>query len=117
MSFADIKATTRRNVHKEFAVPTNYYAPGSTTPIALSARLHGKLVQGGDLSGQGYSVIIENVTRLVFNREELATMNVSPANGSTVHFLDYDVWVTLDTRDPYDGPINERWALAPGSPV
>jgi hypothetical protein len=118
VDFAVIKANARRAVHQQFAVPVSYYAPGSSTVTAsLTARLHGKIVQGGDLQGGGYALIIENVTRVVFNQEEFA-LQVPPLTlqvRGKVFFPDYNVAVVLETMDPHDGPINERWSVAPAT--
>lgn len=122
MTFLDVKAQARRKVHQVFALPCSLargFRDGSG-PILLTARLHDKLAVGGDLAGGGYATIIEGVTRAIFNREELATADaglpVVLERGDHVTFFNYqgighDVTVELDARDPYDGPINERWSV------
>ncbi len=115
-SFAYLKTRMRQKAHQAFALPVVYYPTGGGPAVNLSARLHGKLVQGGDLDGQGYAAIIENVTRLVFNREELAAAvqgDLLPR--SRVYLPDYGLTLVLNIRDPYDGPINERWSVSPSS--
>lgn len=115
MSFVDLKARSRRSVHAIFAVPCTL-ANGEGS-FALTARLHGRMVVGGDLESQGYAMTLEGVFRVVFNREELATAGVSPRRGDKVTFVNYvgpgqDMGVELDARDEYDGPINEKWSVA-----
>ena len=72
---------------------------------------------GGDIESQGYSVTIEGVFRVVFNREELAIVGVRPQRGDRVIFSNYfgigqDAAVELDARDEYEGPIDEKWSVA-----
>ena len=115
MSFLDIKAQTRRTVHATFAVSCTLMTGDG--PWAVTARLHGKMMVGGDIESQGYSVTIEGVFRVVFNREELAILGVKPARGDRVTFADYigpgqDITVELDARDEYEGPIDEKWSVA-----
>jgi hypothetical protein len=115
VSFLDIKAMTRRQVHATFAVPCVLTTGDGS--FSVTARLHGKQMVGGDIESQGYSVTIEGVFRVVFNREELAILGVKPARGDRVTFADYigpgqDITVELDARDEYDGPIDEKWSVA-----
>jgi hypothetical protein len=75
------------------------------------------MMVGGDIESQGYSVTIEGVFRVVFNREELVVVGASPRRGDRVTFMDYigpnqDMAVELDARDEYDGPIDEKWSVA-----
>ena len=115
MSFLDIKARTRRQAHATFAVPCLLTTGGGS--YALTARLHGRQVVGGDIESEGYSVTIEGVFRVVFNREELATVGVHPRRGDKAVFINYigpgqDMALELDARDEYDGPITEKWSVA-----
>lgn len=71
----------------------------------------------GDLAGQGYAGIIEGVTHVVFNREELQTLGVTPLRGDGLAFANFFgagqvLTVQLDARTPYDGPIDEKWTVA-----
>jgi hypothetical protein len=115
VSFLDIKAMTRRQVHATFAVPCVLTTGDGS--FSVTARLHGKQMVGGDIESQGYSVTIEGVFRVVFNREELVALLLRPARGDRVVFPDYigpgqDMAVELDARDEYDGPIDEKWSVA-----
>lgn len=124
MTFLDLKARTRRTVHATFAVPCVLQTgEGSWN---ATARLHNKMAIGGDIESQGYAGIIEGINRVIFNREELNALDeglgVIPARGDRVTFPDHngsgmDVTVELDARDPYDGPIDEKWTVAPVSPT
>jgi signal peptidase I len=75
------------------------------------------MMVGGDMESQGYSVTLEGVFRVVFNREELAVVGTKPNRGDRVVFTDYigpgqDMAIELDARDEYDGPIDEKWSVA-----
>jgi hypothetical protein len=77
---------------------------------------------GGDMESQGYSIVLEGVFRVVFNREELALSLLRPVRGDRVVFANYigsgqDMAIELDARDDYDGPIDEKWSVASFSSV
>lgn len=119
MSFLDLKAESRRRVHDAFAVPCTFV--NSDGRFDTTARLHGRMVIGGDLNGEGFSTIIEGVFRVIFNRELLSALNnnqgVRPGRGDRVFFTDYfgtglDAAVELDARDALDGPVDEKWSVA-----
>lgn len=118
MSFLDIKTLTRRAVHLTMAVPCQYTGPDGESPVDITARLHNKMMVGGQEGGeQGYAMIIEGVTRCVFNREELADAGVTLKQRGRVLFPEYngledDVTVILEARDGYDGPVTEKWSVA-----
>lgn len=61
----------------------------------------------------GYATIVEGVTRLIFNREELAAKNVTLRQRGRISIPAYNMRLELDTRDPYDGPVTEKWSVAP----
>lgn len=125
MNFLDLKARTRRSVHSAFAVPC-VLARGErdgSSDFPLTARFHDKIAMGGDIAGQGYAGIIEGIQCVIFNREELAVGGylgapLTLARGDMITFPNYngtgqDVIVVLDIRNPYDGPIDEKWTVAP----
>jgi hypothetical protein len=117
-SFADIKKSARRAVHTAFAVPIVYYLRGTTSPAAveipLTARFQDKIIVEQDPLGAtaGFSTMLTQVARVVFNREQLAGAGISPANGDYVVFPDYDLTATLDVRDPPNGPIDDKWSVS-----
>lgn len=119
MSFLDLKTKARRSVHNAFAVPCILTNGDGSFPTV--ARLHTRMQLGGDIASEGYASIIEGVNRVVFNREQLAALDgglgVVPARGDQVVFTNYiatgmDLALELDARDTYEGPIDERWAVA-----
>lgn len=111
MSFADIKAQMRRDVHAAFALSCVYTGPGEE-PRDLTVRFHDKNRTGGDMNAQGWATVIEGVTRVSFNREELAETGVTPKQYGVLYFPDYDFTMTLSLKEPYDGPIDENWGVA-----
>lgn len=110
MSFADIKAQARQDVHDTFAVACQYRETPSSEPIDLTARLHTRIVVGGE--NGAYASIIEGVTRAVFDRAELADKTVILKRNGLVTFTDYGLTYVLDIRDPKSGPVTEKWSLA-----
>lgn len=120
MSFADIKAQMRRDVHASFAVPCHYVSAASGFDRrfdidfdgqTITARFQDRLQQSNS-GGGGWAQIIEGVTRVTFNREELEAAGIVPAQFDVVEFIDYGVSAKLQLRDPYDGPIEERWTVS-----
>lgn len=116
MSFLDVKVRTRRAVHAAFAVPCVLTSGG--VPFNITARLHNRMAIGGDIHSEGYATIIEGVTRAILNREQLAAVGATPAREDSLTFPNFlgqgqDVVVILDARDPYDGPIDEKWSVGP----
>lgn len=76
----------------------------------MFARLHSRMMVGGG-EGAGYATIIEGVTHVIFNKEELIVLNVIPKRDAFVTFPDYSQTFVLDMRDPRAGPIVEKWSL------
>lgn len=125
MNFLDLKAKGRRTVHSAFAVPCVLArgTRGGSADFPLTARFHNRMVLGGDIASEGYAGIIEGVQRVIFNREQLLVSGylgaaLVLARGDQITFADYNgsgqsVTIVLDVRDPYDGPIDEKWTVAP----
>lgn len=109
--FSEEKLIARRAVHEQFAVPAVYYEVTPGPGRGLRARLHTKIARGGDIGG-GYAEVVEGITRAVFNREELALQRITLRRNGLVLFPG-NVRVTLDIRDPYEGPLNESWTVTP----
>ena len=111
-SFAEAKANARRIVHSTFGVRALFKDSPTSTPVELQARWHSRLVLQGAIENSGAEVI-EGIDRVVFNREQLAELGISPVRLHTVSFPDYPLLGTLvlDFRRPYDGPIDEIWEV------
>lgn len=119
MSWADIRTAARRKVHQTFAVPVLYYPALSKVPLdttllgsSLTARLQNKVQIAPDAVGGGYSQILEGVTRVFFNVEDLAVLNLNPVKGDRVLFVDYGHTYRLDNKETPNGPINQKWAVS-----
>lgn len=120
MNFQSIKAASRRVVHGALSVPCTYTGPdtGAAT-VEITARLHDRIMVGGQGGGeQGYATIIEGVTRCIFNREDLTAAGITLQKRGRITFPDYngqglDMVAILDARDSYDGPVTEKWSVAP----
>jgi hypothetical protein len=110
-NFAAAKASARRTVHSTLAVQAFYKANSTSTPVEITARWHSGLAQHGQVNGQGAQVV-EGVDQVVFNREELVLLNLALTRGGLVTFPDYqDLKLSLDTRLPYEGAIEEIWQV------
>jgi len=107
--FAQIKAAARLAVHKQFAVPAVYYGAGFLAGVAVTVRLHSKLVTHGELATDGYAEVLENVTRLAFSETLLAADGVTLSVGGYVTLTDYEMSFTLSEAVPKDGPENIVW--------
>ena len=112
LPYAQIKERARRLVHQAFAVPATYTAPGGTVAVPLTVRMHGKIIMGGDIEGEGYATIVENVNKLVFSRDELTAANLTLQANGLVILIPYSYSFRLDIKDPDDGPVTERWHVA-----
>ena len=117
-SWADIRTSARRQVHETFAVPVLYYRGNSKVPFAtpvespLTARLHNKVQVASEAVGGGYSQILEGVTRVFFNVEDLQALGLVPAKADRVTFVDYGQTYRLDNKETPNGPINEKWSVS-----
>lgn len=110
--FAAVKTSARREVHKTFGVRALYTPPGGGNITELSARLHTRIQVGGDGGNAGYATIIEGVTRIVFNREQLADKGLVLRKNGRIEFPDYGSNFVLDIRDTYAGKITEKWSVS-----
>lgn len=117
-SFAALKTRARRQVHCAFAVPVQYYLAGTSSPLVtqypVTARFSDKIVTDADPlgTGAGYATNLDQVAKVTFDRDQLAANGISPKQLDSVYFPDYQIMATLDLRDPFDGPINDRWSVS-----
>lgn len=108
--FAAAKAQARRVVHDTLAVQAFFKDTPTSAEQEITARYHSKLVQQGTIDGEG-AQILEGADQVVFNRELLAELGITPVRGSVVRFPAYDLTLSLDLRKPYEGPIEEIWEV------
>lgn len=112
--WADIKRVTRKAVHTAFRREALYAAPGSEEdPVAVGVRWHAAGARLGGYGSEGYAEIVTETDRIVFDREELATLGITPERGAVVTITDEDPQISfsLDTRPDRDGPIAEVWLV------
>jgi hypothetical protein len=122
VSWAATKIQARLDVHNAFALPVLYYLAGTTTALALAspltARLHNKVVLPPSPETGGYAQMLEGVTKVLFNRQQLNALGVVPAQGDYLQFTDYPLYAggfvtaTLDVRDPRNGPVVDKWSVS-----
>lgn len=123
MNFALVKAKARRGVHAALAVPCFYYDVDTygfnrqfnrwfSGRMPITARFHDR-ISPFQAPTTGYAAIIEGITRVVLNREQLAALGVVTKQYDIIEFVDYGLFVKLQQRDPYDGPITEKWTVSP----
>lgn len=115
-----MKAALRTGVHTAFALPCVFQAKAGGDPVTtLTVRFHDKNRTGGEIGGGGWATVQEGVTNVVFNRDELALYAIEPVKFDTVTFADYfadgdDLVVKLQVKEPYDGPVEEKWTVSQG---
>lgn len=109
--FADIRRQMRRDVHAAFAVSATYEDAFTAGPVAITVRLHNRVVQGvGGIND--YVAVLESVDTLVFNAEELSGLGITLSRKGVIKLLDYGNYeMVLDTQDPPDGPLKIVWAV------
>jgi hypothetical protein len=100
MSWADIKASMKRDVHTTFKLSAVYRAAGSETDVAIAARLHTSQAIIGDLDREGFAQVVQDINRVVFDMAELDTLGITLNRLDRVTFADgraYDLDVMLET--------------------
>ena len=105
MGWAETKAKMHRKVHLAFSsgkdetgLSRAQYTAPNAEPIPVSVRFHSEVKLFGDLDREGYTKVLEDVSHLVFMREE-----VVPVRNGFVSFLDgsvYDIENVLPSTDP-----------------
>lgn len=110
--FAVLKQLCRQQLHDTLAVAASYSHPSLISPVDVGVRWSDGIKQFGDLqAGDGYAEITEGIQRLVFDRGELAAKGLVLARGGIVQIPQYQITITLELRQPYDGPVNEVWQV------
>lgn len=118
MSWNDTKAELRTAVHTVFALACVFTAKAGGDPVDLNVRFHDKNRVGGTIgNAQDWASIQEGVTRVVFDRAELATAGIVPVQYDTLTFADYfadgdDLVVKLQVKELKDGPVEQKWTVS-----
>lgn len=72
MSWQTIRAAAKRVVHSTFAREATYTSPeAGATPVAARIRLHTKFLRFGDLEGEGYAQVIDDVNQVMVDTGEI----------------------------------------------
>lgn len=108
--FAAAKGTLRREVMKTLGVNAFYSDSAHVEPVPIRARWHMKIDRFGDNGNVGYAEIIEGIERLILDREQARLINVKRTGVVTFPTLGGGS-VTLEAREPIDGPVEEIWAV------
>lgn len=122
MGWQDIRAAARDVVHTTFGFAATYYAPGSAVAVPVTVRFHTAMWTGGDLDREGYAEQVEDVSRMVFDTDEVTPQykgKVVLANGDVLYLEvaerqdagRYQVWNVL--RQRYVAPPPPAPAPAP----
>lgn len=107
-----IRRDARKAVHAAFATAALYTDATLDIPVAVTVRWHNKAALYGDVESSGYAEIVARIDRVIFDREVLAALPLVPRRGGTLTLTEIGNQVlTLDTRDPIDGPVTEAWAV------
>ncbi len=113
MSFAEYKAQMRRAVHSAFSLSAEHNDGTTVTPIRV--RWHSRLTLTGQLGNDGYSEILDNITRLIFNAEELNSLGLTLSRDDTIKITENGYnspTFVLENLEPSDGPIEIVWKVA-----
>ena len=113
MSIADQKAKMRRAVHSAFSLSAEHNDGTTTTPITV--RWHSRLTLTGQLGNEGYSETLDNITRLIFNGEELARIGLVMGRNDVIKITEpgyNSPTFVLENLEPSDGPIEIAWKVS-----
>ena len=108
--FAATKLKTRRVVHTTFGVSAFYQDSSLSEPLPIRVRWHTRLDRFGDNETAGYAEVIEGIHRVIFAKDEAQLVGVTQAGTITIPQLDNAV-LTLESREPSDGPYEEVWSV------
>jgi len=108
--FATAKLGLRRVVHKTLGVNAFYQDSTMNTPEAIRVRWHSKIDRFGDNENAGYAEVIEGIHRVIFDEADARAMNVRKTGVITIPSLG-DAVLTLEAREPKDGPYEEIWTV------
>jgi hypothetical protein len=109
----EARRQARRDIHAAFSLSASYTDPSLTDPVeGLSVRWHDRFAAPvGDIGGGDYARTFENIDRIVFDTDELTEKGLAPKRGGQVTLTDYGYTLTLDVREPSDGPVKTVWTV------
>lgn len=111
--FWTIKTRARRDIHAAFVIPCFYQDATMAAAAPVHVRWHDRQARPlGNLPGGDYAEVTENIERVIFSEEELATAGVTPMRNGQLTFPNFGNFrLVLDAREPLDGPIKEIWTV------
>lgn len=111
---AEIKAKARKAVHAAFSYDALYKDPSLDAAVPLSVRWHNRIVMHGDYDQSGYANIIDGIEKVIFDRDELTKLGVTPMRGATLRLTEggmNNTRLVLDVREKNVGPLEEKWTV------
>lgn len=104
MSLEDVRAAARRSLHDHMGRAATYFTGGSVLAGIVYVRVGEKAVKTGDLAGTNlsYAETHENRTHVIFDREALADLGITPRRLDMVVKSATEGYV-IDTVLPPDG--------------
>lgn len=111
---AAIKAKMRKAVHAAFSYSATYKDGTLDAAVEVQVRWHNRLVMLGDYDSSGYANVIDGIERIIFDRDELGTLGVTPRRGGKVVITEEgmnNTELTLDSREKNVGPLEEKWVV------
>lgn len=114
---ADWKALARQSAHDAFSTPA-VYRDADGVETAVRVRWHGKNILPN--APAGYPQSYDMAERVIFDRGELLAKLLDPQRNDTVTLTEFTrtagqggpLVLILDSREPYDGPVNLTWNVA-----
>lgn len=111
---AEIKAKARKAVHAAFSYAATYQDDTLDAAVDVDVRWHNRLVMTGDYDSSGYANIIDGIERIIFDRDQLGTLGVTPVRGGKVTLTEAGMNGTvliLDSKEKKVGPLEEKWVV------
>ena len=111
MGIAEIKANARRALHGALSVPATWTSALTGETKAVTVRWHNKQALRGELSSDGYAQMLETQDRLVFNMEELATLQITLSRGDKILMppIYENAELQIEEMEEITGPIEQIW--------
>ncbi|MGI4850418.1 MAG: hypothetical protein ACRYGR_00510 [Janthinobacterium lividum] len=112
MSWADLKRQNRSAVFDQFGLPVDY-TPRNGATTRISVKLHTKIGMSSDSEAhQGGAQVLVNLVHVVFNKDQLALIPLTPTEGARLVFVDYGTTYKLQDQLEADTVLEEHWAVS-----
>ena len=110
VDLASAKLQSRQAVHETLSVDALYQDSTMSSPEPIRARWHSKIDRFGDNENAGYAEVIEGIHRVIFDETAARLLAVRSTGVLTIASLGGAV-LTLEAREPKDGPYEEIWSV------